>query len=65
MPDRHEQVDAPLEDVRPHSRMRCIEVPHGAVGVARKNGNMDLTPQGRGNWYTSLNYGTKVQAAST
>ncbi len=26
---------------------------------------MDLTPQGRGNWYTSLNYGTKVQAAST
>jgi predicted dithiol-disulfide oxidoreductase (DUF899 family) len=26
---------------------------------------MDLTPQGRGNWYTSLNYGTKVNAAST
>jgi predicted dithiol-disulfide oxidoreductase (DUF899 family) len=26
---------------------------------------MDLTPQGRGNWYTSLDYGTKVQAAST
>src|SRR5215831_2672368 len=26
---------------------------------------MDLTPEGRGNWYTSLNYGTKVQAAST
>lgn len=25
---------------------------------------MDLTPQGRGNWYTSLDYGTKVQAAS-
>lgn len=25
----------------------------------------DLTPQGRGNWYTSLAYGTKVQAAST
>jgi len=24
---------------------------------------MDLTPQGRGNWYASLNYGTKVQAA--
>ena len=24
---------------------------------------MDLTPQGRGNWYTSLDYGTKVQAA--
>jgi predicted dithiol-disulfide oxidoreductase (DUF899 family) len=22
---------------------------------------MDLTPQGRGNWYASLNYGTKVQ----
>ncbi|MFZ0638352.1 MAG: DUF899 family protein [Candidatus Acidiferrales bacterium] len=26
---------------------------------------MDLTPQGRGNWYASLNYGTKVHAAST
>jgi predicted dithiol-disulfide oxidoreductase (DUF899 family) len=26
---------------------------------------LDLTPQGRGNWYASLNYGTKVQAAST
>jgi predicted dithiol-disulfide oxidoreductase (DUF899 family) len=26
---------------------------------------MDLTPQGRGSWYTSLDYGTKVQAAST
>lgn len=25
---------------------------------------MDLTPQGRGNWYASLDYGTKVQAAS-
>src|SRR5438067_1574938 len=25
---------------------------------------MDLTPQGRGNGYTSLDYGTKVQAAS-
>jgi predicted dithiol-disulfide oxidoreductase (DUF899 family) len=25
---------------------------------------MDLTPQGRGNWYTSLDYGTKVHAAS-
>jgi predicted dithiol-disulfide oxidoreductase (DUF899 family) len=25
---------------------------------------IDLTPQGRGNWYTSLDYGTKVQAAS-
>ena len=25
---------------------------------------MDLTPQGRGNWYTSLSYGTKVQSAS-
>ncbi|MBV8514109.1 MAG: DUF899 family protein [Acidobacteria bacterium] len=25
---------------------------------------LDLTPQGRGNWYTSLDYGTKVQAAS-
>src|SRR5437016_3240171 len=25
---------------------------------------MDLTPQGRGNWYTSLDYGTRVQAAS-
>jgi len=24
---------------------------------------MDLTPQGRGNWYASLNNGTKVQAA--
>jgi predicted dithiol-disulfide oxidoreductase (DUF899 family) len=26
---------------------------------------MDLTPQGRGSWYASLNYGTKVQAAGT
>src|SRR5207237_7850191 len=26
---------------------------------------MDLTPQGRGNWYANLEYGTKVQAAST
>src|SRR5580692_2307835 len=26
---------------------------------------MDLTPQGRGNWYASLNYGTKVHIAST
>jgi len=26
---------------------------------------LDLAPQGRGNWYTSLDYGTKVQAAST
>jgi predicted dithiol-disulfide oxidoreductase (DUF899 family) len=25
---------------------------------------MDLTPQGRGDWYTSLSYGTKVQGAS-
>ncbi|HEX4380828.1 MAG TPA: DUF899 family protein [Candidatus Acidoferrum sp.] len=25
---------------------------------------LDITPQGRGNWYTSLDYGTKVQAAS-
>jgi predicted dithiol-disulfide oxidoreductase (DUF899 family) len=25
---------------------------------------LDLTPEGRGNWYTSLDYGTKVQAAS-
>ncbi|HXW54601.1 MAG TPA: DUF899 family protein [Candidatus Cybelea sp.] len=26
---------------------------------------MDLTPQGRGNWYASLAYGTKVHATST
>ena len=26
---------------------------------------LDLTPQGRGNWYTSLSYGTKVQTAGT
>ena len=25
---------------------------------------LDLTPEGRGNWYTSLDYGTKVHAAS-
>jgi len=25
---------------------------------------LDLTPQGRGNWYTSLDYDTKVQVAS-
>jgi predicted dithiol-disulfide oxidoreductase (DUF899 family) len=23
---------------------------------------MDLTPQGRGDWYTSLDYGTKIQS---
>ena len=26
---------------------------------------LDLTPQGRGDWYTSLSYGTKVQAAGS
>jgi len=26
---------------------------------------LDLTPQGRGSWYASLNYGTKVEAAAT
>jgi predicted dithiol-disulfide oxidoreductase (DUF899 family) len=26
---------------------------------------LDLTPQGRGSWYASLSYGTKVQAASS
>src|SRR5438093_885417 len=26
---------------------------------------LDLTPQGRGTWYASLDYGTKVQAAAT
>jgi predicted dithiol-disulfide oxidoreductase (DUF899 family) len=26
---------------------------------------MDLTPQGRGNWYASLDYGTKIHASST
>lgn len=26
---------------------------------------LDLTPQGRGDWYASLNYGTKVHIAST
>ena len=26
---------------------------------------MDLTPQGRGNWYADLAYGTRVQAATT
>jgi predicted dithiol-disulfide oxidoreductase (DUF899 family) len=26
---------------------------------------MDLTPQGRGNWYANLDYGTKVHAAAT
>jgi hypothetical protein len=25
---------------------------------------MDLAPQGRGNWYASLEYGTKIQAAA-
>jgi hypothetical protein len=24
---------------------------------------MDLTPEGRGSWYASLDYGTKIQAA--
>jgi predicted dithiol-disulfide oxidoreductase (DUF899 family) len=26
---------------------------------------MDLTPQGRGNWYASLDYGTNIHASST
>jgi hypothetical protein len=26
---------------------------------------IDVTPQGRGNWYANLDYSTKVQAAST
>jgi predicted dithiol-disulfide oxidoreductase (DUF899 family) len=26
---------------------------------------LDITPQGRGNWYASLDYGTKVHASST
>jgi len=26
---------------------------------------LDLTPEGRGNWYTSLDYGTNVSAAAT
>jgi predicted dithiol-disulfide oxidoreductase (DUF899 family) len=25
---------------------------------------LDFTPQGRGSWYASLNYGTKVQTGS-
>jgi predicted dithiol-disulfide oxidoreductase (DUF899 family) len=25
---------------------------------------LDITPQGRGNWYASLDYGTKVYASS-
>jgi len=26
---------------------------------------MDLTPQGRGNWYASLAYGTKARAQTS
>jgi predicted dithiol-disulfide oxidoreductase (DUF899 family) len=26
---------------------------------------LDITPQGRSNWYASLDYGTKVHASST
>src|ERR1700688_1847303 len=34
-----EQVDATLLDVRSHSWMRGVEVPHRAVGVTSEDGN--------------------------
>jgi predicted dithiol-disulfide oxidoreductase (DUF899 family) len=48
-----------------HPRM-APEVPERGIDLLAPIWHfMDLTPQGRGNWYANLAYGTKVQAAST
>src|SRR6476660_3537247 len=46
-----------------HPRM-APDVPERGIDLLTPIWNfMDLTPQGRGSWYASLSYGTKVQAA--
>jgi predicted dithiol-disulfide oxidoreductase (DUF899 family) len=48
-----------------HPRM-APEIPERGIDLLAPIWHfMDLTPQGRGNWYANLDYGTKVQAAST
>ena len=48
-----------------HPRM-APEIPERGIDLLAPIWHfMDLTPQGRGNWYAKLDYGTKVQAAST
>jgi predicted dithiol-disulfide oxidoreductase (DUF899 family) len=42
----------------------CIQE-HGIDLLAPMWQFLDLTPQGRGNWYASLNYGSRVQAVGT
>jgi hypothetical protein len=45
VPDRSEQVDAALEELGAHPRMRSVEVAQGAIGVTDENGNGGvLTP---------------------
>jgi predicted dithiol-disulfide oxidoreductase (DUF899 family) len=48
-----------------HPRMAAEISERGIDQLAPVWHFMDLTPQGRGDWYASLAYGTKVQAAST
>jgi predicted dithiol-disulfide oxidoreductase (DUF899 family) len=48
-----------------HPRM-APEIPERGIDLLAPIWHfMDLTPQGRRNWYANLDYGTKVQAAST
>jgi predicted dithiol-disulfide oxidoreductase (DUF899 family) len=48
-----------------HPRM-APEIPERGIDLLAPIWHfMDLTPQGRGNWYANLDYGTRVQAAST
>jgi predicted dithiol-disulfide oxidoreductase (DUF899 family) len=48
-----------------HPRM-APEIPERGIDLLAPIWHfMDLTPQGRGNWYANLDYGTKVQAVST
>jgi predicted dithiol-disulfide oxidoreductase (DUF899 family) len=50
---------------RAHPRM-APDIPERGIDLLAPIWHfMDLTPQGRGNWYANLAYGTKVQAAST
>jgi predicted dithiol-disulfide oxidoreductase (DUF899 family) len=48
-----------------HPRMAADIQERGIDLLASMWHFLDLTPQGRGNWYASLDYGTKVDAAST
>ncbi|MBV8867538.1 MAG: DUF899 family protein [Acidobacteriaceae bacterium] len=48
-----------------HPRM-APEIPERGIDLLAPIWHfIDLTPQGRGDWYASLNYGTKVHTAST